>query len=86
MPDLLGLATLVGVTLVAATVNGALGYGFSSMTVPVALVDGALLYNFFTRTGARRDGAATRDWSVRGRASLGPGDTPPVWVRETRHG
>jgi uncharacterized protein len=52
----------------------------------VALIDGALLYNFFTRTGARRDGAATRDWSVRGRASLGPGDTPPVWVRETRHG
>lgn len=30
--------TLVGITLVAATVNGALGYGFSSLTVPVALV------------------------------------------------
>src|SRR6516165_1674646 len=29
---------LVGITLVAAFVNGALGYGFSSMTVPVALV------------------------------------------------
>jgi len=29
---------LVGITLVAATVNGALGYGFSSITVPVALL------------------------------------------------
>jgi uncharacterized membrane protein YfcA len=28
---------LVGITLFAATVNGALGYGFSSLTVPVAL-------------------------------------------------
>jgi uncharacterized membrane protein YfcA len=28
---------LIGITLVAATVNGALGYGFSSLTVPVAL-------------------------------------------------
>src|SRR6266850_7417391 len=28
---------LVGITLLAATVNGALGYGFSSITVPVAL-------------------------------------------------
>jgi uncharacterized membrane protein YfcA len=28
---------LVGITLFAATVNGALGYGFSSITVPVAL-------------------------------------------------
>ena len=28
---------LVGITLIAATVNGALGYGFSSLTVPVAL-------------------------------------------------
>ncbi len=31
-------ATLVGITLVAAIVNGALGYGFSSLTVPVALL------------------------------------------------
>jgi uncharacterized membrane protein YfcA len=30
--------TLVAVAFLAATVNGALGYGFSSMTVPVALV------------------------------------------------
>ena len=29
---------LVLITLVAATVNGALGYGFSSITVPVALL------------------------------------------------
>jgi hypothetical protein len=28
----------VGITLLAATVNGALGYGFSSITVPVALL------------------------------------------------
>ena len=33
-----GAALLVGITLVAATVNGALGYGFSSLTVPVALL------------------------------------------------
>src|SRR6478752_2503070 len=31
------LLTLAGITLVAATVNGALGYGFSSITVPLAL-------------------------------------------------
>ena len=30
--------TLVAITLLAATVNGALGYGFSSLTVPVALL------------------------------------------------
>jgi uncharacterized membrane protein YfcA len=30
--------TLVAITLFAATVNGALGYGFSSLTVPVALL------------------------------------------------
>src|SRR6202022_530902 len=29
---------LIAITLFAATVNGALGYGFSSLTVPVALV------------------------------------------------
>ncbi len=29
---------LAGITLLAATVNGALGYGFSSITVPVALL------------------------------------------------
>ena len=33
-----GAALLVGITLVAATVNGALGYGFSSITVPLALL------------------------------------------------
>lgn len=32
------LAVLVLITFVAATVNGALGYGFSSITVPVALL------------------------------------------------
>jgi uncharacterized membrane protein YfcA len=31
------LLTLAGITLVAATINGALGYGFSSITVPLAL-------------------------------------------------
>jgi len=31
------LITLAGITLVAATINGALGYGFSSITVPLAL-------------------------------------------------
>src|SRR5437762_3217568 len=29
---------LIGITLIAAVVNGALGYGFSSLTVPVALL------------------------------------------------
>src|SRR3990170_2285290 len=29
---------LVGITLIAAVVNGALGYGFSSITVPLALL------------------------------------------------
>jgi hypothetical protein len=29
---------LIGITLLAATVNGALGYGFSSITVPLALL------------------------------------------------
>jgi uncharacterized membrane protein YfcA len=33
-PELLALA---GITLVAATINGGLGYGFSSITVPLAL-------------------------------------------------
>src|SRR5574341_441080 len=32
------LITLVGITLFAAIVNGGLGYGFSSLTVPVALL------------------------------------------------
>ena len=32
------LTTLVGITFFAAAVNGALGYGFSSLTVPVALL------------------------------------------------
>ena len=32
-----GSLALIGITLVAAFVNGALGYGFSSLTVPVAL-------------------------------------------------
>lgn len=32
------VVTLILITLVAATVNGALGYGFSSLTVPVALL------------------------------------------------
>ncbi|MDD5558520.1 sulfite exporter TauE/SafE family protein [Candidatus Methylomirabilis sp.] len=34
----IGQITLIGITLFAATVNGALGYGFSSLTVPVALI------------------------------------------------
>jgi uncharacterized protein len=33
-----GLITLTAVTLLAAVVNGGVGYGFSSITVPVALV------------------------------------------------
>ena len=37
MTDSYGLA-LAGITLLAAIVNGALGYGFSSITVPVALL------------------------------------------------
>ena len=32
------IVVLVAITFVAATVNGALGYGFSSITVPVALL------------------------------------------------
>jgi hypothetical protein len=39
MPSLdLGLIVLIGITCFAAFVNGAIGYGFSSLTVPVALV------------------------------------------------
>jgi len=34
----LAIITLIVITLFAATVNGALGYGFSSLTVPVALL------------------------------------------------
>src|ERR1700675_1147786 len=37
LPDV-ELITLVAITFFAATVNGALGYGFSSLTVPVALL------------------------------------------------
>ena len=37
-PMTTALLVLVLITLVAATVNGALGYGFSSITVPVALL------------------------------------------------
>src|SRR5438477_8744193 len=33
-----GVISLIGITLFAAIVNGALGYGFSSLTVPVALL------------------------------------------------
>src|SRR5207248_11433107 len=33
-----GFLALIAITLVAAFVNGALGYGFSSLTVPVGLV------------------------------------------------
>ena len=33
-----GILPLVAITLAAAFVNGALGYGFSSLTVPVGLV------------------------------------------------
>ena len=32
------IAALSAITLIAATVNGALGYGFSSLTVPMALL------------------------------------------------
>src|SRR5262252_6044844 len=32
------LLALGGITLLASTVNGALGYGFSSITVPLALL------------------------------------------------
>jgi uncharacterized membrane protein YfcA len=32
------LLALSAITLLAATVNGALGYGFSSLTVPMALL------------------------------------------------
>ncbi len=39
MPSLdTGVIVLVGITFFAAYVNGAIGYGFSSLTVPVALV------------------------------------------------
>src|SRR5688500_16736001 len=33
-----GIVALVAITFLAAFVNGALGYGFSSLTVPVGLV------------------------------------------------
>jgi uncharacterized membrane protein YfcA len=38
MPLEPGLLVLIAITLLAATVNGALGYGFSSLTVPVAVL------------------------------------------------
>jgi uncharacterized protein len=39
MPSLdIAMVVLVGIVFLAAFVNGALGYGFSSLTVPVALV------------------------------------------------
>jgi len=39
MPEFdMSVLVLVGITLFAAFVNGALGYGFSSLTVPVALL------------------------------------------------
>jgi uncharacterized membrane protein YfcA len=38
MPIDVALLSLIAITLLAATVNGALGYGFSSLTVPVALL------------------------------------------------
>src|SRR6202171_2885538 len=38
MPLDTAVIVLAGITLLAAFVNGALGYGFSSLTVPVALV------------------------------------------------
>src|SRR3954471_3132636 len=38
MPMDTAVLVLVGITLFAATVNGGLGYGFSSLTVPVALL------------------------------------------------
>ncbi|MEK6603154.1 MAG: sulfite exporter TauE/SafE family protein, partial [Nitrospirota bacterium] len=39
MPEFeISVIVLVGITLFAAFVNGALGYGFSSLTVPIALV------------------------------------------------
>jgi uncharacterized protein len=38
MPLDLAAVVLLAVTLLAATVNGALGYGFSSLTVPVAVL------------------------------------------------
>ena len=37
-PFELGVVVLIGITFFAAFVNGALGYGFSSLTVPVALL------------------------------------------------
>jgi len=37
-PFEVGVIVLVGITFFAAFVNGALGYGFSSLTVPVALL------------------------------------------------
>jgi uncharacterized membrane protein YfcA len=39
MPSLdTGVIILAGITFVAAFVNGAIGYGFSSLTVPIALI------------------------------------------------
>src|SRR6516162_4720603 len=39
MPSLdIAVIVLAGIALFAAFVNGALGYGFSSLTVPIALV------------------------------------------------
>src|SRR5215831_3705319 len=38
MPADLAPLVLIAITLAAATVNGALGYGFSSLTVPIAVL------------------------------------------------
>ena len=37
MPVETAALVLIAITLFAATVNGALGYGFSSLSVPVAV-------------------------------------------------
>ena len=66
-----GSLALVVITLLAATVNGALGYGFSSITVPVALLfyanrvlNPALVWLEVARSEERRVGKECRSrWS-----------------------
>ncbi len=38
MTELAAVIALGGIALLAATVNGAIGYGFSPITVPLALI------------------------------------------------
>src|ERR1700745_116631 len=68
------LIVLAGIALFAAFVNGAIGYGFSSLTVPLALV-------FYTNPGLNPAGVLIEvliNFYVR---AINRGGVPSVWRR-----